>query len=133
MPDGPPAPDRPALEQVDLLELAPVRRAGWREEGDRVVVERPRPGGSGLRRLLGLLSFWMSPRRLRLDERGSLLWRRLDGRNTVGEIATELAREFPDDDQVEQRTGLYVRALRQQGLVGYPGWDEVTAEVEGNP
>ena len=116
---------RRRLESVDVLELAPVRRAEWRDDGGRVVVDRPGPQGRGLRRLGGLLSSWMSPRQLRLDDRGSFVWHRLDGRRTVGEIAAELQREHPDDEAVPERVGLFVRALRDQGLVAYPGWDDV--------
>ncbi|NIN72686.1 MAG: hypothetical protein GTO46_12345, partial [Gemmatimonadetes bacterium] len=40
------------LEEINLLEVAPVRLASWEEVDERVVVERPVPAGRGPRALL---------------------------------------------------------------------------------
>ena len=115
----------PDLARVDLLDVAPFRRAGWREDGDRVVVEAPRPLRRGLRGLAERFGWWIGPKRVRLDERGSVLWRRLDGATTVRELARILHERFPDDtDQVAPRLGVWIRALRAQGLIGYRGYDD---------
>jgi hypothetical protein len=112
------------LTAVDLLDLAPFPRAVWRDDGDRVVVEAPRPTRRGVRGLAERLAWWMGPKRVRLDARGSLLWRRLDGRTTVRELARALDQAFPDDtDQLAPRLGAWIRALRAQGLIGYRGYD----------
>jgi hypothetical protein len=71
--------------------------------------------------VLSRLSYVMSPRRIRLDERGSLTWRGLDGGTTVAELAGVLRREFPDDSSnVEQRLVQWLAALETQGLVEAP-------------
>jgi hypothetical protein len=99
----------------DVLELVPVRSAEWDDRDGVVTVHRPRPLKQGV---LSRLSYAMSPRRLRLDERGSLSWRCLDGGTTVAELAVVLRREFPDDTvDVEQRLVQWLAALENAGLI----------------
>ena len=113
------------LSRVDLLGLVPFRRASWREDGDRIVVEVPRPTRRGLRGLVDRCGWWMGPRQVRLDERGSVLWRQVDGSRDVRDLARFLRAAFPDDDeQIVPRVGAWIRALRAQSLIGYRGWDE---------
>ena len=102
----------------DALELVPVRCAEWDDRDGVVTVHRPRTREGGLRGVLSRLSYAMSPRRLRLDERGSLTWRGLDGGTTVAELAGALRREFPDDAvDVEQRLVQWLAALETAGLI----------------
>ena len=113
------------LEGVNLLEVAPVRLADWKEVGERVVIERRRPDRRGPTALRQWLSFVLSVKRVRLDEVGTFVWLRLDGRQTVGELAGELRERFGEAvEPAEERLGLLVRALRDQGFVAYPGWDD---------
>lgn len=117
------------LADVDLLELRPVRLAEWDEKDGRVVVNRPRPTTRGLRGLADLISYWLSVPRIRLDEVGSVTWLLLDGRRTVGEVAQQVRERFGDAlEPVEERTGIFVRTLRYQGFLAYPGWDPVPGD-----
>jgi len=114
------------LENVNLLEIKPVRVAKWEEVGDRVIVIRPPPGGHGLRRLLNLLFFALAARRIRLDDIGSSGWRQLDGKSTVAQVAQKLREEFGERvEPAEERFGHQVRVFRREGLVAYPSWDVV--------
>lgn len=112
------------LESVNLLDLAPVRTASWRDEGGVVVVER-RPAAP--RGLLGhLVGVFLPPRtrRRRLDEIGSAVWRRLDGR-TVAEVAACLREEFGERvEPLEERLRLFLEILRRERLIGFPGFDD---------
>ncbi|MCK5376184.1 MAG: PqqD family protein [Acidobacteria bacterium] len=111
---------------VDLLELEPVRCVPWREgEDGRVVIDRPRPSLRGLRGLLDGLTWLLAPRRIRLDEVGSFAWRRLDGATKVSSLAGVMCDVFPDArDQLEERLGQYLRALRRLRVISFPEWDE---------
>ena len=51
---------RNELEDVNLLEVTPVRTADWIERGERVVVIRPQPERPGLRGLVDRLLFLLS-------------------------------------------------------------------------
>lgn len=113
------------LREVNLLELAPIRVAAWKEVGERVVVQRPQPAGQGLRGLGERLSYLLSVKRIRLDELGSFAWKRLDGKTTVARAAQAMREQFGERaEPAEARLGHFVRLLRQEGLVRYPGWDE---------
>lgn len=112
------------LGEINLLELAPVRAARWRQDGDRVVVERPKPRAGFPRILLEWLSYLMAVKNLRLDEVGSFAWQLLDGEHTVGQVAAALRQRFGDRvEPAEERLGHLVRLLRQEGLLAYPEWD----------
>ena len=67
----------------------------------------------------------MSAKRIRLDDVGSFSWIHLDGERTVAEVADLLRMEFGDRvDPVEERLGHLVRLMRQEGFLGYSGWDD---------
>ena len=118
--------EQPDLSGVNLLDLCPVRCAAWEEKDDRVVIERPRPRTTGVRGLSDLISYWLSARRIRLDEIGSFVWRRLDGRTTVGSVAEAMREHFSSDEtSVEERLGIYVAVLRREGMLAYLGYDEL--------
>jgi hypothetical protein len=111
---------------VDLLELTPMRQVPWLERDDgRVVIDRPRPPIDGLRGLIRRAGWMMAPRRVRLDEIGSFAWRRLDGATKVRALAGVIRDAFPDScDQLEERLGDYLRAMRRLRLISFPEWDE---------
>jgi hypothetical protein len=111
---------------VDLLELTPMRRVPWLERDDgRVVIDRPRPPVDGLGGLFRRAGWMLSPRRIKLDEVGSFAWRRLDGATKVRALAGVMRDAFPDScDQLEERLGDYLRAMRRLRLISFPEWDE---------
>lgn len=114
-----------ALQEVNLLELAPRRVADWEEVEGRVVVIRPEPRTRGLRGWLDRFFHRMSARRVRLDEVGSLAWDLFDGDRTVREVAEGVREEFgPEIEPVEERLGHLVWIMRREGFLDYPGWDE---------
>ena len=114
------------LGGINLLELAPVRVARWRQVEDRVVVERPKPRARFPRILLEWLLHLMAVKSLRLDEVGSFAWQLLDGEHTVGQAAVAVRERFGEAvEPAEERLGHLVRLLRQEGLIAYPEWDPV--------
>jgi len=115
-----------APQVVDLLELTPMREVPWLERDDgKVVIDRPRPPIDGLRGLFRRAGWMLAPRRVRLDEIGSFAWRRLDGATKVRALAGVMRDAFPDScDQLEERLGDYLRAMRRLRLISFPEWDE---------
>lgn len=134
----------PGPGQSNPLDLRPVRLAEWEEqaprpaqgstpaepdadpeagsEGEapdgRVVIERPIPGGWSPRAILERLSAMTGVRRLRLDPRGSFLWRRIDGERTIGALATELRDAFGDAvEPAEERVTRFLSWLERERLV----------------
>ena len=121
---------REDLEQINLLDIAPVRLTESEEVKGRLVVIRPKPKRRGITALLHWLQYWMAVPRIRLDDRGAFVWRHLDGVRTVGEIA-QLAREtFRESiEPAEERVGRLMLMFRREDLVAYPGLDP---EVESD-
>jgi hypothetical protein len=107
----------------NLLEFEPVRRVPWREgENGRVIIDRPRPAICGLSSLLANANWLVTPRRIHLDDIGSFAWRRLDGATKVRTLAGVMRESFPESgDQLEERLGLYLRAMRRLQLISFPG------------
>jgi hypothetical protein len=115
-----------ALASENLLEMTPLRVASWREVSERVVVERPRPSGGGWGELGDWLSYFLSMRKIRLDERGSFLWQLVDGRRSVAELVEAMRGKFGEGvEPAEERVGHLIRLLRRERLLAYPGWDSV--------
>ena len=114
-------PEADGSDLGDVLRLAPVRCAEWDDRQGVVIVHRRTSRERGLRGVLGRLSYAMSPRRIRLDERGGFVWHGLDGSNTVAELAAGLRREFPDDVvDVERRLVQLLAMLEREGLIALP-------------
>lgn len=113
------------LQGVNLLDIAPVRLARWEQAGERVVLHRPRPVSSGVKGLLGRISYRLSASRIRLDDIGTFAWRQLDGRTTVRQAAEAMRENFGEKaEPAEERLGQFVRTLRREGLMAFPGWDD---------
>jgi hypothetical protein len=123
---------RKGLGQAEVLALRPVRLAEWTEEESasepgsdaetgerqRVVIERPLPPVRGLRGLVQRVSALTGVRRVRLDERGSFVWRQIDGERTVAEIARELGAEFGAEvEPADERVALLLRSLDRERFV----------------
>lgn len=51
-----------------------------------------------------------------MDKAGSIIWKNSDGKTTVKEIREILKKEFPDEENMDQRLFLFVQ---QMGVLGY--------------
>ena len=113
------------MAEVNLLDLKPARVAEWEEVDGHVVILRPPPRTTGIRRLVDRLLVEMSTRRIRLDETGSAVWLLLDGERTVADVVTEVRALFGDAvEPAEERVGTLVRLLHRQLFVEFPGVDD---------
>lgn len=116
-----------SLEGINLLDLAPVRLANWTEAEGRVTLVRPRPDGKGVKAFFHrFFSYHLVPRLIKLDAVGTFAWQQLDGRRRVCEIAETMRGELGEAaEPAEERLGHFVRTLRREGFLAYPGWDEL--------
>jgi len=108
---------------VDFLALRPERAVDFdRDEPDeQVILLVPRFRS-------GLLGRWLQPRlaperahiRVRLEERGSWIWRQCDGRRTVADIVTGFLASFPADrEQADQRVCRFLYHLAENRFVSF--------------
>lgn len=55
-----------------------------------------------------------------LEERGSYLWRAMDGQRSLGALVDVLQRDFPDDmDKIHERTAIYFTSLYQNNFIDF--------------
>ena len=100
----------------NVLEMIPTYNAAFVEENGRVIVVLPKTRN----RLIARLFPNAEPRRfkLHLDEFGTFVWRRMDGRKPVFDIAQELRRQYGDQiEPVYERLGLFINMLAQRRLI----------------
>ncbi|PJA75573.1 hypothetical protein CO151_05085 [bacterium CG_4_9_14_3_um_filter_65_15] len=108
---------------VNMLDLIPepLVSTRWDEENQRVILEVPRFREP----VVGpLLQRAMPPHRkhflVPLDSRGSLLWPRMNGARTIGDLAREVLVAFPEDqDQVMERVSKYMVDLYQNKFIRF--------------
>ncbi len=107
-----------------------MRLAEWTERDGRIVLERPMPPGGGVKGLLRRISALTGVKRLRLDELGTFVWRRLDGAASAAEIARALESEKGGEAEAAgERVERFLILLRREGLVGFPGIDDEAIEA----
>jgi hypothetical protein len=99
-------------EDDDLFRCIPTPQVGSEQDDEgKVVLLRPRF-------LRGPLAWWLQPRlrrphfRVHLDELGSFVWGRCDGRHTVTQIVEDFESTFPDRaEQIRQRVRMFIIEL----------------------
>ena len=104
-------------QQINLLELVPHRKADF-EVADKgnVVVIVPKFQRKPFNRLL---LYMKRPNiRVNLDDIGSFIWLRCDGRTNVAEICDGLEKAFGNRvEPVRDRVDLFFRELRRISLI----------------
>ncbi|MCP4896831.1 MAG: PqqD family protein [bacterium] len=113
------------------LGAMPCRCAKWYERDERVVIQRIRPASfSTVAGLREWIRYFLMPSRLRLDEMGSHVWRRMDGETSLAQIIDAVRTN--DCEDLERRVEIFVRALVGQGLAGEGSHRASGEEYSGN-
>jgi hypothetical protein len=119
---------------IDFLDLVPEHAVAHEVDsgGDRIVLLMPRFQGTvfygWLQRFLRGSRRYI---RVPLDERGSLLWRRIDGRTPVRSLVESFVTQFPDDaEDASERVCRYVYSLEQNRFVRFVNIERLRATVE---
>lgn len=106
-----------AKPPIEFLQSRPERAVDAEQEGELVVLLRPRFQRGPLRR-------WLQPLlrrphlRVHLNEVGSFVWGRCDGGTTVAEIAEALAARFGDRvNPALERLTIFVSQMQSGGLI----------------
>ena len=103
-----------------FLSLVPVQALPSEPgEGDRVVLVRPKilsPRWAWLVRLMAKPVY-----RVKLDPRGTVVWRACDGEATVAQVIEAVAAAFPGESDTPVRTALFIRELALGGFIRRQG------------
>jgi len=54
-----------------------------------------------------------------LDKLGSLIWKHCDGRNTVKDILEIIKKEFPKEENIDQRLFLFLRQIKSLNYIDF--------------
>lgn len=114
--------------ELNLLELVPEPLIDHETgEDGMVTLLDPRFKNRLMKKIFEprLKSPWM---KVRLDEVGTAVWKRIDGSATVGEIGSELREEFGEDiEPCFERLSMFFSQLELSGFIRYRNIDEVRA------
>ena len=100
------------------LDVIPIRNAPWSERNGLVVIEREQPQVKSLETLRRWIGWAWQPKVIKLDEQGSFVWCRLDGRTSMGEITRTFILELPDSpEEIERRIVDFLTTLAGLGLI----------------
>lgn len=105
-----------AFPDDTFLGLVPAQAVGAEPgEGDTVVLIRPKilsPRWAWLLRLMKRPHY-----RVKLDARGTALWRACDGARTVAQVMEAMAQAHPGEADAGFRAALFLRELARGGFV----------------
>jgi hypothetical protein len=54
-----------------------------------------------------------------LDKLGSLIWKHCDGRNTIKDILEIIKKEFPKEENIDQRFFLFLRQMKNLNYIDF--------------
>lgn len=106
------------MEQVNLLDLIPIRNREWEElDSEHVVILDPKFKNK-------ILAKWLLPRlknpyfRVKLDAYGSWVWSQCDGQTTVRQIGISLRERFGEGvEPVYERLRIFLRVLERNKFI----------------
>ena len=105
------------------MSLVPQRACEWADDDDhgKVVVLQPRYGSGILGRLIQpRLNESKKHIRIPLEERGTFLWREMDGKLTVWDLVAAFSREFEEEiDTVPERVATYLYQMADNKLISF--------------
>ena len=55
----------------------------------------------------------------KMDKIGSIVWKNCDGRNTVKDILELLKKEFPKEEDIDQRLFLFLQQMKSLSYIDY--------------
>ena len=107
--------------EENLLDFVPQHNIDWEinSENHLIVLKKPKFNNSFLKK--HLLPLLKDPNfRIKLDEYGSQVWRQIDGRHSVMQIANLLKEEFGEVvDPVYERVGKFILSLEKSKFIIY--------------
>ena len=111
-------------QQENYLDYVPVisPKHTWSEEDGKVTIHMLHIGFYNTI----AQKFFHRPRvsHIELEGQGSFVFRQIDGKRTVGEIALLVKQEFGEDPALYERLIKYMQILRNNGFVYFVGKDK---------
>jgi hypothetical protein len=107
--------------QSNLLTFVPVQNIEWQEDpsSGRIRLVKPKFENAFLKR--NLLPRLKQPNyKINLDEYGSMVWRLIDGKSSVMQIALKLKENYGERvEPVYERVGKFMQSLERNKFITY--------------
>jgi len=106
------------LKKQNMLDLIPIRTVPFTIRDDqRVVLQIKRFPVKGMAKLLGKSDFVQ----VTLDEKGSIVWLRIDGQKTISNICEEIdsTHAFAQQEMIEERVAAFILTLYRQDYIDF--------------
>lgn len=102
---------------MEILNYIPVRECEYELKENKVIVLFKNFEKSWLDKIIKPKKEKVA--KIELDEIGSYVWLRCDGKKNVNEIIDETKKDFSGDDKIEERTELFFKQLEQKKLIRF--------------
>jgi hypothetical protein len=105
-------------EEQNLFDVIPVisQHITTENEGELSVIAFPRFRSKFMQKYF-VLKNKSAVIRIRLEEHGTAVWKLIDGKRTVKDIADTLSEHFMREENYEYRIAAYISRLQKQGFV----------------
>ena len=114
-------------ENIDWTALIPKRKIDWEIDPDTkfVIIKKTKFKNA-------LLKKYLLPKLKRpnysIDETGSFIWHKINGKNTFAEIAENIKEEFGESvEPVNDRLGQFINSLRRYEFITFLNIDEISS------
>ena len=116
-------------KKIDFANLKPLRQREFEIlDNGNISVSQPRFFNSFLKKYAD--KFLKKPDvKVKLDEKGSLVWNMCDGKNTIADIAVEFEKKF-NDGPVYDRLQEFILYLEKCEMISYVNLKELEEESE---
>lgn len=99
------------------LKAKPVRQVEWMEEDEKVslkVIKFKGKFGKWICRVLKKPNYFF----INLDEIGSFIWKRCNGKNSIEDILEELKKKY-DEEKIKERLLTFLIMLNKYGYIKF--------------
>lgn len=106
------------LKKQNMLDLVPVQKVSFNfTDNKRIVLKIKRFPIKGMAQIFGKSEFVQ----VTLDEKGSLVWQKIDGKKTIAQICSEVTSEstFENTEMLEERLAAFILSLYRQDFVDF--------------
>ncbi len=106
-------------KKINFLKLIPEKNIEYEEEENgRIVLILEKTKNPIIKAIINFFNrsqFF----RIKLDEKGSFIWRLIDGRKNMAEIIEEFSKEMGDEESITERIRVFFIQLEKSKFIKY--------------
>ena len=117
-------------DSIDWTKLIPEKNIKWElnPETNFIILKKPKFKNPLLKKYL--LPKLKNPEfSVKLDEVGTFVWQKIDGKMTFAEIAKKMQEKFGESiEPVDERLGQFINSLRQHDFITFINLNELSSD-----